>query len=388
MKEKLANIIKYFKWIYFVYYYSFSFFINFLKLFVKPDDKLILFNSFAGRKYDDSPKAIYEAMLSDKRFQGYKFVWAFHHPDEFDIQGAEIIKTDTIHYFITALKARVWITNSSVGRGLNFKGKNTFYFNTWHGTPIKLMGSDIVSTNQSFRTKSKNKTDIMTSQGDFETAIFSRVFGIPEGHFLCCGLPRNDRLSNYTEEYRSTLKKKLGIPSDKKVILYAPTFREYEKENGSECVLLPPMHLEQWKKELADNYVLLFRAHYEVSKAMEVKEDGFSYDMSKYPILEDLMIAADILISDYSSIFFDFSIMGKPMLHFTYDYEKYSANRGMYFDIREKLDGSHDEQGVIRLLKSGYSDTAKAIAFRNEFVNYYGNAVQESLDCIIKHIGG
>ncbi len=365
-----------------------SFWINFLKLFIKPDDKLILFNSFAGRKYDDSPKAIFEEMIKDKRFQNYHFVWAFHSPDEFHIDSAIKIKTDTLKYFITALKARVWITNSSVERGLNFKGKNTFYFNTWHGTPIKRMGSDLSTNNQSFSSKSKNQTDVMTSQSDFETNIFSRVFGIPKDHFLCCGLPRNDNLAKYTASVQNEMKKKLKIPLDKKVILYAPTFREYEKGSGGECILIPPMHIEQWKQELGSDYVLFFRVHYEVSKAMEIKEDEFVYDMSKYPTLEDLMVAADILISDYSSIFFDFSIMGKPMLHFTYDYEKYSANRGMYFDIREKLDGGYDEHEIIRLLKSGYSDTAKTIAFRNEFVNYYGNAVQESLDCIIRHIGG
>lgn len=74
MKAKIANIIKYFKWVYTVYYYIFSALINLLKLFVKPDDKLILFNSLAGRKYDDSPKAIFEAMRKDNRFKDYKFV--------------------------------------------------------------------------------------------------------------------------------------------------------------------------------------------------------------------------------------------------------------------------------------------------------------------------
>ncbi|MBQ7037485.1 MAG: CDP-glycerol glycerophosphotransferase family protein, partial [Clostridia bacterium] len=135
--KKLANIIKYFKFIYSLYYYVFSFLLSALRLFVKPDDKLILFNSFGGRKYDDSPKAIFEKMQKDPRFQDYKKVWAFHNPEGKEIPGVTCIKTDTFRYFVTALRARVWITNSSVERGLNFKGKNTYYFNTWHGTPIK-----------------------------------------------------------------------------------------------------------------------------------------------------------------------------------------------------------------------------------------------------------
>lgn len=114
---------------------------NTLKLFVKTDDKLILFNSFAGRKYDDSPKAIYEEMKKDPRFKDYRLVWAFHQPEKYD--APQKIKTDSLTYFKTALAARVWVTNSSVERGLNFTGKRTLYFNTWHGTPMKKMRSDI-----------------------------------------------------------------------------------------------------------------------------------------------------------------------------------------------------------------------------------------------------
>lgn len=386
MKSKITNIVKYNKYIYTLYYYVLSFAINVLKLFVNTDEKLILFNSFAGRKYDDSPREIFEKIREDERFKGYKFVWAFHDPDKFEISGASKIKTDTFEYFVTALKARVWVTNSSVERGLNFKGKNTFYFNTWHGTPIKRMGSDIGSNNSSFRTKSKSKVDIMTAQSDYEINIFSRTFGIPKRKFLSCGLPRNDKLAHYSETYKNELKKKMGIKFDKKVILYAPTFREFEKENGIECVLIPPINLMKWKKELGSEYVLLFRAHYEVSKALKIKEDGFAHNMSKYPTLEELMIVSDVLISDYSSIFFDYSIMNKPMLYFTYDYDKYAANRGMYFDIRKKLDGSNNEDGIIELLKMGYTDITKATAFRKEYVNYYGNATQKSLDCIIRYI--
>lgn len=114
MKQKLVNFLKYNKVAYAVYYRVMNFCMNILKLFIKTDDKLILFNSFAGRKYDDSPKAIFEEMRRDSRFTGYKLVWAFHQPEKFQVDGAEKIKTDGMHYFRTALAARVWVTNSSV----------------------------------------------------------------------------------------------------------------------------------------------------------------------------------------------------------------------------------------------------------------------------------
>lgn len=388
LKRKIVNFLKYNKVAYTAYYYIMSVAINFLKLFVKPDDKLVLFNSFAGRKYDDSPKAVFEAMKNDSRFSSYHFVWAFHQPEQFDVVGAEKIKTDGLLYFITALKARVWITNSSVERGLDFKGKNTFYLNTWHGTPIKKMGTDIAKGNQSFGSKGKNKTDIMNTQSEFETNVFSKCFGIPKEHFLKVGLPRNDELANYFKNQRNELRLKLGIPLDKKVILYCPTFREYEKDENLGVVLAPPMDLEKWKTMLESQYVLLFRAHYEVSKVMDIKENEFVRNVTDYPSLNELMIASDILISDYSSVFFDFSIMDKCMLYFTYDYDKYKEKRGMYFDIRKCISGASNEEDLLTLLLelNVENEIPKTENFRKKYVNYYGNAAVQTMECVARNI--
>ena len=388
MKQKLVNFLKYNKVAYAVYYRVMSFCMNVLKLFIKTDDKLILFNSFAGRKYDDSPKAIFEEMRKDPRFKGYRLVWAFHQPEKFQVDGAEKIKTDGMHYFRTALAARVWVTNSSVERGLHFKGRNTFYLNTWHGSPIKKMGSDIAADNQSFGTKSENLVDIMNTQSYFEADIFSRCFGIPRDHFIEVGLPRNDALANYTTEEREQIRRKLGLQDGKKVILYCPTFREYEKDENLGVVLVPPMNLKKWEAELGDKYVLLFRAHYEVSKVMEVQENEFVRNVTDYPALNDLMIASDILISDYSSIFFDYAIMDKVMLHFTYDFDKYEEKRGMYFDIRDYLSGADSEDSIIAVLRNidTRKEIDKTVAFRNKYMNFYGEASKKTVDCIAEHV--
>ncbi len=388
MKQKLVNILKYNKTAYAVYYRVMSFCMNVLKLFVKTDNKLILFNSFAGRKYDDSPKAIFEAMKADPRFKGYRLVWAFHQPDKFQVDGAEKIKTDGLNYFKTALAARVWVTNSSVERGLNFTGKHTFYFNTWHGTPMKKMGTDIGAGNTAFANEGESHFDVMMSQGHFETDVFSRSFKIPKEKFLEVGLPRNDILANYTEEQRTTIRTRLGIKQNQTVILYCPTFREYDKDESLGVVMAPPMDLKRWERELGEGYVLLMRAHYEVSKVMKIEDNEFVRNMTDYPDLNDLYIAADILISDYSSVFFDYSITGKPMLHFCYDYEKYSSKRGMYFDIREKISGGANEDQVIELIKSVdmTAESQKAVSFRDEFVNFYGSAAKAAVDCIAREL--
>ena len=386
----LANFIKYNKTVYSLYYYIISAFIKLLRIVIKPNDKLILFNSYAGRKFDDSPKVIFETIKKDPRFKDYKLVWAFHEPDKFSVEGADKIKTNGLTYFKTALAARVWITNSSVERGLNFKGKRTLYVNTWHGSPIKKMGSDINDIKQSFGAKGKNKTDIMNAQSRFEIDIFSRCFGIPKDHFIEVGLPRNDALANYTKIEREEIKKRLNIPEDKQIILYCPTFRDYEKDGNYGVVLIPPMNLEKWEKELGDKYVLLFRAHYEVSKVMEINDNDFVRNVTDYPVLNDLMIASDILLSDYSSIFFDFSIMDKCMIHFTYDYDEYEEKRGMYFDIRNYLSGSSSEDDLIAILKDlrPEAEIEKTRLFREKYMNFYGDAAKKTVDCIAERIMG
>lgn len=385
MKTKLVNLLKYNRTVYSIYYHIMSFAINFLKLFVKPDPNLILFNSFAGRKFDDSPKELFDYIKNDKRFKDYKLIWAFHNPQQFNVEGAEVIKADSLKYFITALKARVWITNSSVERGLNFKGKNTFYLNTWHGTPLKNMGSDIASNNTAFTSKTDNKFDAMNAQSKYEADIFSRVFRIPRDSFLEVGLPRNDRLCNYSQEEMRVIREKLDIPLNKKVIIYCPTFREYEKDENNGCVLAPPMNLKYWEEKLGDNYVLLFRAHYEVAKVMDIEENDFVRDMTSYPSLNELMIAADVLISDYSSVFFDFSVMDKPMLHFTYDYDKYSSLRGMYFDIRDWLVGADNEEDLVNLIQNTdyVKEVKKTIGFRTKYVNYFGSATSKTVNYLL-----
>lgn len=386
MKQKLVNFLKYNKIAYSVYFYLMRFFIIILKLLTKPDDRLILFNSFAGRKFDDSPRAIYEVMRRDRRFKGYNLVWAFHQPEKYE--NVNKIKTDGFTYFRTALAARVWITNSSVERGLDFVGKHTLYFNTWHGTPIKKMGTDIVSGNKSFGSKGRNHFDVMMSQGHFETDIFSKSFGVNNDKFLEVGLPRNDILANYTDEDRKKIRENLNISEDKTVILYAPTFREYEKDENFGVIAVPPVNLKKWERELS-NYVLLFRAHYEVSRVMDIQENDFVRNMTNYPNLNDLYIAADILISDYSSVFFDYSITEKPMIHFTYDYDKYSSKRGMYFDIRDYINGGSTEDIIIEIIKKmDYKkESLRTVAFRNKFVNFYGHATAEAVDYIAKQLG-
>ena len=360
-----------------------------LGFFIRTDDKLILFNSYGGKKYDDSPRAIYEQMLKDDRFSDCKLVWAIQEPDKVRVSGrAEVVKADSFKYFITALKAHVWVTNSSMERGLNFKKKGTLCFNTWHGSAIKVMGIDIKDENQSFKSKVLVRADIMLAQSQYDIDTFSHAFQLPGSRFRMTGLPRNDVLANYTKNDVDRIKEKLGLDKSKIVLLYAPTFREYTKGTNNEVVLNVPMDLKHWQDVLGDGYVVLFRAHYEVAKHMKVEGYPMFLDMSSYPDLNELMIVADALISDYSSIYFDFSVTHKPMYCFAYDYDEYIANRGMYLSLKDELPCAihEDENGIIgELLK--FSETKEemqkqTVAFQQKYVTECGHGAEKSCDII------
>ena len=384
MKERLIVIVKSSKIIYLIYYYAGKAFLNLLKIFVPFDKKTILINSFGGKKYDDSPKAIYDKMIKDSFFNDFKFVWAFHNPENFNVPIGEKIRTDTLKYYITALKAGVWITNSGIERGLSFKRKKTLYLNTWHGSPIKKMGSDIGTDKKSFKSKGKNSIDLICAQSDFEAETFSRVFSIDENKFIRCGLPRNDVLASHTTEDTLAVREKLGIKPDAKVILYAPTFREFKRDQQKNVVCEFPFDMAKWK-QLGEDYIILFRAHYEVSKFMNLpKNDKNLIDVSSYPVLNDLMIAADILVSDYSSLIFDFSITEKPVVLFTYDYKEYEKERGMYFDIREYFQNATNEAELLGILKNIDCKLSanKTKKFKEKYLQYYGNAAEECIKAL------
>ena len=378
----IKNILKTNKIMYLLYSTIMNLLLKILSLFIKVDDKTILFNSFGGKKFDDSPRVIFEYMISSEKYNNFKFYWVFDNPEKYSIEKANIIKNNSLKFFIIALKSKYWITNSGIERGLKFKNKKTIYINTWHGTAIKHIGKDENNLKIKFNT---SKPDIMYAQSNYDINIFSHVFDIPKENIILTGLPRNDELKNVTKKEIDRIKKELNIPLNKKVILYAPTFREYTRDKNG-CILEPPINLKLWEQELGNEYILIFRAHYEVNKILGIKESNFVKNYSDYPKLNDLLKISDILISDYSSIMIDYSILERPIFNYTYDYNEYKTKRGMYFELSEKLPNNCIEKEEILLDRIKNIDikkeSEKTIKFKEEFVEKYGEA-RKYIDQII-----
>lgn len=393
MVQKLKKFIKNNSIFSLIYYYLGSFLVNLLKLFVKTDDKLILFVSFGGRQFSDSPKAIYDYILSDERFKDYKLIWAFTDPDKYSMKNESKVKIDTIKYFILALKARVWITNSGIERLLNFKGKNTFYVNTWHGVPIKMIGKDHIQCDIITKKWYKNTSpDVMVAESDYDLEIISKVFSLEKEKILKIGLPRNDELREIDKLNIVNLKRKLNIPLNKKVILYAPTFREYMIDSSFNNIITIPIDFKKWKKKLGEEYVVLVRTHYFVNKilGLDFNNSDFLIDVSNYENINELMIISDILISDYSSVFFDFSLLEKPMLCYPYDYEEYSQKRGLYLDLSKIFPNQiikEEDKLLDTLLNLNYSEECNNTRkFKMKYMCGSGKATKDLVDFIFDHL--
>ena len=386
-RNRIEYILKHNSWIMKLFYVLGSAFFRFIGFFIKTDEKLVLLCSYSGKFYNDSPKKIYEYMLKDKRCEGFMYVWAFREPANFVVPGVcQKIKIDTWKYFVTALKAKVWIANVNIERGLKFKKESQYYLNTWHGTSVNWVGN-AVDGRDDFKW---DYVDAFCYAGEYEREFIKRDFLVTDEHLLPSGLPRNDDLYTVDNNRIVRIKKDLNIPLEKKVVLYAPTWRE-SSDGGESCNIAPPIDIEKWRSELNDQFILIFRTHHNTSKMLGIEFDEFVRNGSDYPEVNDLLAIADFLITDYSCIMMDYCILGRPIIEFGYDYDEYSKVRGFYFDLDKEIP-SHilrTEDQVINYIKnSDYAvECSKIKKFRDDHIEYGGNASKMCVDAIMNGIG-
>lgn len=373
VKEKIAYILKHNLIIQKAYRIVLSALLRFIGVFIKTDSNLVLFTSFSGKSFNDSPKAIYDYMVSNDRYNKYCLIWAFNDPESFN--SVESVKMDSIKYFYTALKAKYWITNTNIERGLKFKKQSQIYLNTWHGVPLKLIGNDCPGR----KDFDFSCVDFLTVSGEYEEKIYERAFNIAPQKFLKCGMPRNDELWKADELKRKKVFSELGIPENKKVILYAPTWRD-SKNGGNSYSLNLNIDAQRWKRGLGENFVLLFRAHSITNCINGLKVDDFIKDVSDYADVNALMIAADILISDYSAISFDFSILHKPIICYAYDFDEYLKERGTYINIKDLYGNClciSEDEVIKKIINMDYNlESSKASEIQKRFMQYGGNAAE------------
>ncbi|MCG1028149.1 CDP-glycerol glycerophosphotransferase family protein [Virgibacillus halodenitrificans] len=317
--------------------------------FMPTKKKLIIFESFHGKQYSDSPRAIYEYMKSN--YPEYKMYWSAdrRHMELFMDKNVNEIRRFSVKWLILMARAEFWITNSRLPLWIP-KPKHTTYLQTWHGTPLKRLAADMEEVHmpgtdtkrykENFLKEAK-KWDYLISPNKYSTEIFSRAFGFDK-KVVESGYPRNDYLINENnKETIHQIKTKVNLPLDKKVILYAPTWRDNQFYGKGRYKFDLQMDLSKMKKELGEDYVIVLRLHYLVAENLDLTGfEKFVYDFSYHEDIRDLYLISDLLITDYSSVFFDYANLKKPMIFFVYDIEEYRDNlRGFYFDFENKAPG-------------------------------------------------
>ena len=301
--------------------------------------------SFFGKNYSDSPKYVYEYM--QKTYPGkYKFIWVI------DKKGTEIpyphtrVKRFSLRYCYYLARCKYYIFNGRQPVWIK-KRKGNIFLQTWHGTPLKKLVFDLEDIN-SATPKYKKQTykqsrswDYLIAPNKYSSDIFRRCF-IYDKVMLETGYPRNDILHyENKDEIAAQIKDRLGIPKDKKIILYAPTWRDDEYYTKGQYKFSLKLDLKLMREKLGKDYVIILRTHYFIADSLDVTGvEDFAYNMSKYDDISELYLISDILITDYSSVFFDYANLKRPMLFFTYDLDKYrDILRGFYIDIEEELPG-------------------------------------------------
>ena len=298
--------------------------------------KWIVFESMWGSKFSCNPRYLYEYI--DKNHSDYTCIWSLK--DEcIPITGNGVrVRRLSWKYLYYMARAKYFVNNVNFADSYE-KRKGQIEVQTMHGTPLKTIGLDVPGD---FPTKKSEKKyirkckrwDYLIVQSKFVADLAPSAFKF-ENTIMDTGYPRTDILySSNNEEEMSRLKEKLGLPKDKKVIMYAPTWRVRDK---FELML----DLEKMKEKFSDEYVLILRLHHFSAKGWKgVPADGFVYDLTDYESIEDLYIITDILITDYSSVMFDYAVLDRPMLFFTYDLDEYRDKlRGFNIDIEKEAPG-------------------------------------------------
>jgi CDP-glycerol glycerophosphotransferase len=340
---------------------------------------LAVFDSFAGQHYSCNPRAIYEEVR--RRYPDLDCVWitsdgGFTVPDG----GRVVLASSREHYDVLA-QARYVIFNDMLPPWF-VKREGQTCLQTWHGTPLKRIGFDVsrphfasgLIYNDLLR-QDVAHWDLLLSPNEFATPIFRRAFGY-DGEILQAGYPRNDPLHGSARRLAgakraAALRRLLGLPDGKRVVLYAPTWRDDAAEREGRYRFDMHLDLDAAAGALGEDHVLLLRLHTKARGDASGPAGGFVTDVTRYPDITDLYLVSDVLITDYSSVMFDFAGTGRPILFFTYDLERYrDIVRGLYVDFEAEAPGPllrttdevigalRDLDGVTRAYRDAYGSFA------------------------------
>ena len=305
----------------------------------------VMLETFFGKSYSDSPKYIYEYLA--KNYPGkYRFIWTINdHSTDIPFHPTKV-KRFSIRYNYYLARSKYLVFNVRQPEWFR-KREGSIFLETWHGTPLKKLVFDqeeVIAASPLYKAQFYHQQvmwDYLVAANHFSTEAFRSAF-LYQKEMLEFGYPRNDILhSPDKDKISAEIKKQLHIPEGKKTVLYAPTWRDDEYYGRGEYKFALKLDLHMMKKELGEDYVVLLRTHYFIADSIDVTGiEDFAYNVSKYDDISELYLISDILITDYSSVFFDYANLKRPILFYTYDLDKYrDMLRGFYMDIESEVPG-------------------------------------------------
>ncbi|WP_438461601.1 CDP-glycerol glycerophosphotransferase family protein [Staphylococcus pseudintermedius] len=359
---------------------------------IKPHQ--ILYQVRDGKSITDSPYAIFLGLNAHETFSNYQHIWVVDHPDtlvfyqeKFKVfQNVSFVIKESNEY-LKALTESKFLINNATFPAYFTKKPQQIYINTWHGTPLKHMGFDVKNNLKGSQNTMKNflASDYMISPNAHTTNIFKHAFkldGLYSGEILEMGYPRIDLTINTTaNEARKYLAEHLNLKKNP-IILYCPTWRGKNVNDPENSLLNVFEEIKLLNQKLP--YQVLVKVHpFVYSKAKEMPELK-PYLVPDFLDTNQLMPAVDLMITDYSSIFFDFLVTDKPIVFYVPDLDKYQNERGVYIDLCALPGPVADNiQDVITLVSNeSYKDAdvqEKYAKFKHNFVNYENGSVTERL---------
>lgn len=295
----------------------------------------VLFSNYDGKGYGGNCKYIAEELI--RGHYPVKLVWAVSDSGVRDMpEGIKRVVIGTPVYYKELFTAGVYITNT-VHDLYEYKRKGQFFINTWHGYgPFKL-AEGAVNTDEESREryrKSNASSDLFLTASRFYTQVYRDSF-FYEGEVMECGAPRND-LFFANNMIKDSVYEKLGILSDKKIVLYAPTFREDTAGSFKKYDIDMKRVRDALEKRFGGEYILIYRFHhylYDMGMPPNFYPDGI--DATYYPDIQELLVSADVVITDYSSLMWDFSLQRRPVFLYQNDEKNYENDRGFYSPVSE-----------------------------------------------------
>jgi CDP-glycerol glycerophosphotransferase len=309
------------------------------------DENRVVFESGVGLQYADSPRYVYEELV--RRGSQMTKVWAYtgkiHSHDQNTVRVARL----SPEYFWHLGRAKYWVNNQNFPSYLK-RRPDGVYLQTWHGTPLKRMLHDLQTIHGRDGgyvervTEAARQWSVLASPSPFATGAMRSAFRY-EGDVVEQGYPRNDVFFRPdADDVARRVRRKLGIAADATVVLYAPTFRDDQPAGQNRFSFALPLDLARFCRQLGPDVVLLLRMHVLVRGGSPVPEElaGRVVDVSAYPEIQELYLASDVLVTDYSSVFFDFAALRRPIVFYAYDLEAYRDTlRGFYLDYLADVPG-------------------------------------------------